>query len=85
MLSWECIHWRIAFNNVLFGMNAVFSEAQVVQRIINFVKPGFRDRAVHDKLKLENYSAIELDLPVKHVFYNFQAEFLCFFAYCIVC
>ena len=39
MLSWESIHWRIVVDNVLLRTKAVFSKAEIVERIIDFVKP----------------------------------------------
>jgi hypothetical protein len=41
MYGWKCIHWWVlAFNIIFFRMDAVFSETQVVERIIDFVKRG---------------------------------------------
>ena len=39
MLGREGIHWRVVVNNVLFRINTVVSKAEVVERIVHFMKP----------------------------------------------
>lgn len=39
MLSWESIHWRVVIHDVLFRTNTVFSKAEIVERIVDFIKP----------------------------------------------
>ena len=46
MLRRKSVHWWITVDNVLAGMNSVFSDAEVVERIVNLVKPV----ALKDKL-----------------------------------
>ena len=39
MLSRKGIHGWIVIHNILLWINAVFSKAEIVQRVIDFVKP----------------------------------------------
>ena len=39
MLSRKSIHWWIVIHDILLWINAVFSKTEIVQRVIDLVKP----------------------------------------------
>ena len=46
MLSWKCIHWWVVIHNILLWIDAIFSKAEIVKRIVDFVKPEKEHRMI---------------------------------------
>ena len=40
MISWKSIHGWIAIYSILFRTNAIFSNADIIKRVVHFIKPA---------------------------------------------